>query len=258
VDSLPLNTKEEWLSVLDLSHLFGFDRYTDLAAHRLMSLTSAMDKILLGRRFGIQGWLRSAYRELCEQAGWVSDADGFRLGLSDVLRIGRVRAEYGLGIYNEAQRRAIFDSYFPDLPVVDDDILPSRSNPISPDISSAPKCPPVMTPQTRESLKYAVEALTLTRHARDSASMALVRNQVAIDAAQRQLVSLQAKLNQGSHMKKKERKVRSQQQTLDAAVRARPTRVYELDQAEFRLEQARQGLDRLMQDVLCVGTVYGN
>jgi hypothetical protein len=93
VDSLPLNTKEEWLSVLDLSHLFGFDRYTDLAAHRLMSLTSAMDKILLGRRFGIQGWLRSAYRELCEQAGWVSDADGFRLGLSDVLRIGRVRGE---------------------------------------------------------------------------------------------------------------------------------------------------------------------
>jgi hypothetical protein len=258
VDSLPLNTKEEWLSVLDLSHLFGFDRYTDLAAHRLMSLTSAMDKILLGRRFGIQGWLRPAYRELCEQAGWVSNADGFRLGLSDVLRIGRVRAEYGLGIYNEVQRRAIFDSYFPDLPAIDDDILPSGANPNSQDNSSAPPCPPVMTTQTRESLKYSIEALTLTRHARDSASTALVLNQATIDTAQRQLISQQAKLNQGSHKKKNEKNVKAQQGILSAAVRARPTRVYELNQAEVRLEQARQGLDRLMQDVLCVGTVYGN
>jgi hypothetical protein len=48
---------------------------------------------VLSQQYGIQFWLERAYMEICTADDWLSDADGLRLGVSAVLKIGRARRE---------------------------------------------------------------------------------------------------------------------------------------------------------------------
>jgi hypothetical protein len=59
----------------------------------LSTLTTCVDRIVFGRTYGAVAWLEGAYREVCEREDWLSDSEGRRLGLDDVLKIGSARAQ---------------------------------------------------------------------------------------------------------------------------------------------------------------------
>jgi hypothetical protein len=59
----------------------------------LSTITTCVDRIVFGRTYGAVAWLEGAYHEVCEREDWLSDAEGRRLGLDDVLKIGSARAQ---------------------------------------------------------------------------------------------------------------------------------------------------------------------
>jgi hypothetical protein len=83
--------KDEWASILKLSHLWGFTSFCTATISKLESLLSAVDKIVLGRTCDVQHWLQPAFEEVCSQANWLSDDDCQQIGLEDVMKIARAR-----------------------------------------------------------------------------------------------------------------------------------------------------------------------
>jgi hypothetical protein len=83
--------KDEWTSILKLSHLWGFTSFYTATISKLESLLSSVDKIVLGRACNVHHWLQPAFEEVCSQANWLSDDDCRRIGLEDVMKIARVR-----------------------------------------------------------------------------------------------------------------------------------------------------------------------
>jgi hypothetical protein len=52
---------------------------------------SPVDKIALGKRYNVGSWLRPAYLAVCEREEPITDAEGERPGLADVLKISRAQ-----------------------------------------------------------------------------------------------------------------------------------------------------------------------
>ncbi|KAJ7350784.1 hypothetical protein DFH08DRAFT_741953 [Mycena albidolilacea] len=94
----PLNFKtrdtasaEEWTSVLSLASRWEFISLRELAMQHLFVITSAVERIALGRLYDIPGWLVPAYTEVCERKDPLTLAEGRLLGLEDAICIGQVR-----------------------------------------------------------------------------------------------------------------------------------------------------------------------
>jgi hypothetical protein len=64
-----------------------------LAIDRLSTLTSPVDRVVLARTYGVDHWLLPAYQDICVREEWLSDEEGYRLGIDDVLKIGRARQD---------------------------------------------------------------------------------------------------------------------------------------------------------------------
>jgi hypothetical protein len=92
-ESSPLSFKAEWVSVLHLAHTWNFESMRAYAIGKLAALTTPVDRIVLGKKYAIDHWLHSAYRVVCERQACLSDEEGARLGLADVLRISRTRQD---------------------------------------------------------------------------------------------------------------------------------------------------------------------
>jgi hypothetical protein len=90
-DTPPLHTQAEWTSVLHLAHRWNFASVRALAIHKLGTLAGPVDRVVLARVYGIKHWLPLAYQTLCEREVFLSDEEGLRLGIEDVLKIGRAR-----------------------------------------------------------------------------------------------------------------------------------------------------------------------
>lgn len=86
-----ITSAEEWTSVLSLATRWEFASLRELAMQYLFASTSAVERIALGRRYDIPGWLVPAYTEVCERKDPLTLAEGRLLGLDDVIRIGQVR-----------------------------------------------------------------------------------------------------------------------------------------------------------------------
>jgi hypothetical protein len=71
--------------------MWNFASMRTLAIRQLSSLTTPVDRVVLGRKYGIEHWLGPAYQAICERDEWLSEEEGSRLGLEDVLKIGRAR-----------------------------------------------------------------------------------------------------------------------------------------------------------------------
>ncbi|KAJ7133736.1 hypothetical protein C8R43DRAFT_894956, partial [Mycena crocata] len=82
---------EEWTSVLSLATRWDFTSLRELALQHLFSMASAVERIALGRRYDIVGWLIPAYTEVCERTEPLSLAEGRLLGIDDTVCIGQVR-----------------------------------------------------------------------------------------------------------------------------------------------------------------------
>ncbi|KAI5890027.1 uncharacterized protein SCHCODRAFT_02630666 [Schizophyllum commune H4-8] len=99
-----ITTSEEWLSILRLADKW---RFTDLRAHALgmlKSTASPIDRILIAREFDVPDWLLPAFIDICMAPDPPSEAEAEQLGLSALVKIGRVREQYvriGGGLHPE-------------------------------------------------------------------------------------------------------------------------------------------------------------
>jgi hypothetical protein len=75
--------------VLHLAHRWGFRMIRHLAIHKLARLADPVDRVVLAHAYGIPQWLAPAYQELCARDACLSDEEGAKLGLQDVLKITR-------------------------------------------------------------------------------------------------------------------------------------------------------------------------
>ena len=81
---------EELTSILDLSTRWGFTSIRDMAIRCLKSPT-AHQRLILGRKYGIDQWILPALQELCERPEPPTRDEARLMGLEDVILIGSVR-----------------------------------------------------------------------------------------------------------------------------------------------------------------------
>ncbi|KZP08642.1 hypothetical protein FIBSPDRAFT_688608, partial [Athelia psychrophila] len=86
-------TVDEWSNILHLADLWGFQSIRALAIKHLVPIASDIDKIVLGKRYAIGGWLVGAYTAVCKRVAPLTEEEGARLGVQDVVRIFTVREE---------------------------------------------------------------------------------------------------------------------------------------------------------------------
>lgn len=88
-----LDSQEEWLSILHLSSKWSFNDLRTLSIKRLGSLptTSAIDKLLTGRKYDVPHWVSEAYLPLCQRDEALSLEECERLTLKEVVKINEAR-----------------------------------------------------------------------------------------------------------------------------------------------------------------------
>ncbi|KAF7973682.1 hypothetical protein HWV62_14674 [Athelia sp. TMB] len=90
-------TVKDWSSILRLSDLWAFLSIRSLAIKHLTSITSPIDKIVIGRRYAVNEWLIAAYGHVCRRPEPLNEEEGMKLGMRDVIRITSVRQEFSYG-----------------------------------------------------------------------------------------------------------------------------------------------------------------
>ncbi|KZP11872.1 hypothetical protein FIBSPDRAFT_870900, partial [Athelia psychrophila] len=88
-------TTAQWTSILHLAAKWGFENIKLLAIDSLTAHAIPIDKIVLGRRYGITDWLPGAYEAVCIRADPLTLEEGTKLGVEDTVRISAVRQVYG-------------------------------------------------------------------------------------------------------------------------------------------------------------------
>lgn len=86
-----VTTCDEWSSILHLAFKWGFTALRDLTIREVFPLASAVDRIVLGRKYDLDNWLLDAFVSVCERPDSLSLAEASRLSLEDVVRIGEAR-----------------------------------------------------------------------------------------------------------------------------------------------------------------------
>ncbi|KZP25146.1 hypothetical protein FIBSPDRAFT_687255, partial [Athelia psychrophila] len=86
-----VSTVDEWSSILHLADKWSFESVRALAITQLAPIASPIDKIVLGRRYGVNEWLSGAYGAVCVQPAALTLDEGRRLGVDDVIRIYAIR-----------------------------------------------------------------------------------------------------------------------------------------------------------------------
>ncbi|KZP03185.1 hypothetical protein FIBSPDRAFT_769308 [Athelia psychrophila] len=85
----------EWTSILHLAARWGFESIQQLAINHLSESASAIEKIALGRRYGIDHWLCDAYEIICSRTDPLTLEEGMMLGMEETVRISAIRQLYG-------------------------------------------------------------------------------------------------------------------------------------------------------------------
>ncbi|KZP08362.1 hypothetical protein FIBSPDRAFT_703036, partial [Athelia psychrophila] len=88
-------TTAQWTSVLHLAAKWGFESIQLLAIDNLTATAIPVDKIVLGRRYGISDWLSGAYEAVCTRADPLTIEEGMKLGVEDIIRVSAARQIYG-------------------------------------------------------------------------------------------------------------------------------------------------------------------
>jgi hypothetical protein len=89
-NSLEEHSFEELSSILDLSTRWGFTSIRESAIRRLKPPTP-LQRLILGRKHGVDQWIPLALQELCERPQALTPDEARLLDLEDVVLIGSVR-----------------------------------------------------------------------------------------------------------------------------------------------------------------------
>ncbi|KZP28763.1 hypothetical protein FIBSPDRAFT_817188 [Athelia psychrophila] len=88
-------TTTQWTSILHLAAQWGFESIQLLAIDKLAATAIPVDKIVLGRRYGISDWLHAAYEAICTHPDPLTVEEGMKLGVEDIIRISAARQVNG-------------------------------------------------------------------------------------------------------------------------------------------------------------------
>ena len=86
-------SSEEWASILELASKWEFQSLRKRAISELDSLATPIEKVILGRKYNIPELCLPAYVDLCQSNVPLTEEDGERLGLRDVIKIYCIRQE---------------------------------------------------------------------------------------------------------------------------------------------------------------------
>lgn len=85
-------TDTEWLSVLDLANMWGFQKIRQTAIEKLQNNNiDLITKIELAHRYDIREWLYSSYLALGKREEPLTVDEGARLGYDFAIKMGQVR-----------------------------------------------------------------------------------------------------------------------------------------------------------------------
>jgi hypothetical protein len=81
----------EWVSILALAHKIR--DACQLAIDKLASCAGSVDKIALGQQYNVDEWLAPAYLMLAVRQEPITSAEGAKLGVEALVRIGALKDE---------------------------------------------------------------------------------------------------------------------------------------------------------------------
>src|SRR6266550_1803048 len=137
-------SSEEWISILKLASKWEFQSLQKRAISELDSIATPIEKVILGREYDIPELRLPAYVDLCKSIVPLTEEDGERLGLQDVIKIYRVRQElWGQDINLVSSEDILAKVRTNFLPLRPSPPPPSRSYPSQPpQIPVRPPSPP--------------------------------------------------------------------------------------------------------------------
>lgn len=80
-------TVDEWSNILSLADQWGFQSIRARAIKQLMPIASDIEKIVLGKHYGIWEWLVGAYTTVCGRFTPLSEEEFARLGVREAAEI---------------------------------------------------------------------------------------------------------------------------------------------------------------------------
>lgn len=82
-----------------------------MAIARLSEMTSAVDRLVLAKRFDVERWLKPAYIELCKRDSSLTLAENTRLGMEDATLLANARAAMRGSIRGYNVSDTVIDEY---------------------------------------------------------------------------------------------------------------------------------------------------
>jgi hypothetical protein len=92
-----ISSKEEWISIMDLSSKLEFASIYELSVLNIAPHATFLDKAVLGKRYGVKQWVVEAYGELCTREKPLALEEGRKLGIDLVIKINELRHELFFG-----------------------------------------------------------------------------------------------------------------------------------------------------------------
>ncbi|KAK0212356.1 hypothetical protein DFS33DRAFT_20842 [Desarmillaria ectypa] len=110
----PSFNKEELVSLLKLSKLWGMKRVRDYAVEKITEILNSIDaieRIILARKYSVEKWLRSGYLALATRYPVVSTEDAGLIGWETALLLEHVREEAYASLGSSRMGRGSLSEY---------------------------------------------------------------------------------------------------------------------------------------------------
>ncbi|KZP33808.1 hypothetical protein FIBSPDRAFT_667194, partial [Athelia psychrophila] len=84
-------TVDEWAAILHLAARWGFGSIRTLSIKHLAPIATDIDKIVLGRKYGIDQWLHEAFIAVCMREQSLTKEEGRKIKVDDIIEISAIR-----------------------------------------------------------------------------------------------------------------------------------------------------------------------
>ncbi|KZP08646.1 hypothetical protein FIBSPDRAFT_670202, partial [Athelia psychrophila] len=84
-------TVDEWSAILHIAVRWSFGSIRALSIKHLAPIATDVDKIVLGRQYAIDEWLADAYLAVCIREQSLTEEEGTRLKVADIIKISSIR-----------------------------------------------------------------------------------------------------------------------------------------------------------------------
>jgi hypothetical protein len=145
-----------------------------LAIRKLFPIISDIDKIVYGHRYSVSDWPLDGYQSVCSRSSWLTEEEGRRLGLDDVLRIGQVF--FLTGVTNSDVPQEYIQTFVEQTFGLQRHIIPAKV------YNSTVVEAGLETPAVSQTLEHKADVLKLKQHALQSRSLTVERSLSPLEA----------------------------------------------------------------------------